>query len=442
MTVAHASEQTVTEPSDVTCNVTADIASAYSVTVPKRIVIDAETKRADYTVSVSGDIYGNSELTVIPDNSFVLTSDGKDDVTATVTQDKMLWVQDDMGTVANGTVTAEDLTAGQWAGTFTFHIGIDSHTHEWENGICNGCGTACEHVDANGDGKCDVCVSETDVHTHEYENGVCNGCGTSCTHTDVNGDGACDDCTLETDVHEHDWNDGACTGCGTSCTHTDVNGDGTCDACDFDIMSVGGLFNADGTMICTWEESSIKIDWEQVADDYNPIVTEWNASPNAAFQVLNNTYPDAVKVVVPDDVTSLGFLAFMKCSNIQEVVLPDSCTSISAYAFSECTSLRNVNIPDGVTTLYSETFRNCKALETIYLPSSLKTIKTFNNDGVLESMSLGSPFVGCSDSLKIYCGFASKPSGFIDKWNVRASDETTFTTKYSVTRATYESTYK
>lgn len=136
-----------------------------------------------------------------------------------------------MGTIANGTVSVEDVSAGDWAGTFTFHIGMDSHEHEWDNGVCNGCQTNCEHVDANGDGKCDVCVSETDVHTHEYENGVCNGCGTSCTHTDVNGDGACDDCTLETDVHEHDWNDGACTGCGTSCTHEyvgEVTTESTC----------------------------------------------------------------------------------------------------------------------------------------------------------------------------------------------------------------------
>ena len=60
-----------------------------------------------------------------------------------------------------------------------------------------------EHVDADDNGKCDICDTEVDVpcteHTDADKDGKCDSCGTEvdtpCTeHTDADKDGKCDDC--------------------------------------------------------------------------------------------------------------------------------------------------------------------------------------------------------------------------------------------------------
>lgn len=74
------------------------------------------------------------------------------------------------------------------------------------------------HVDADGNGKCDDCDKDTDAHNH----------------TDANGDGKCDVCDKDTDVHKHmDSNaDHKCDLCGTTISDCkDDNHDHKCDIC-------------------------------------------------------------------------------------------------------------------------------------------------------------------------------------------------------------------
>lgn len=106
-----------------TVTVTASIANTYSVNIPKTITLDPTTKSADFTVSVTGDLAVGNELTIVNDETFKMSTKGKDDVTATVTIDKNSWTLDDM-TDASGTITASGLTAGDWNGTFEFKINL------------------------------------------------------------------------------------------------------------------------------------------------------------------------------------------------------------------------------------------------------------------------------------------------------------------------------
>ena len=99
--------------------------SEFIVTIPKDIVLDGETGKADYVVNAKGDIAGNQVLKVVPDAEFELAeAGGKDSVTATVIQNDTDYTYVEMqgdGTDYPGNVEAT-LTAGEWAGKFAFNI--------------------------------------------------------------------------------------------------------------------------------------------------------------------------------------------------------------------------------------------------------------------------------------------------------------------------------
>ena len=120
---AFATEDTKNISSDSTeaTKVTASKGSTFTVTIPTLIVLDGELGTAGYTVKVTGDIAGDEYVSVVPDEKFNMSSNGKEDVEATVSQNKTEWTYDEMVTETTGTVSAE-LTAGEWEGVFYFNI--------------------------------------------------------------------------------------------------------------------------------------------------------------------------------------------------------------------------------------------------------------------------------------------------------------------------------
>ena len=105
------------------------IGSNFFVTLPKTIKLDSTTKSGNYTVSVSGDLTGDGVVTVTPDTAFAMKQTAKDDVTATVTQEKTAFsCQDllDSGEAAavstTGNISVSDLTSGHWEGILNFNV--------------------------------------------------------------------------------------------------------------------------------------------------------------------------------------------------------------------------------------------------------------------------------------------------------------------------------
>ena len=129
--------QEVTEDSTKQCEVYAEVGSSYTVTIPKKITLDGATKTGGYTVSCTGDIAGDEYVSVTPDASFAMSQDGKDDVTASITQGTTKFRGDNytgslgegealMATGAVGAIDAQGLTAGAWNGTFNFEIALNT----------------------------------------------------------------------------------------------------------------------------------------------------------------------------------------------------------------------------------------------------------------------------------------------------------------------------
>ena len=77
---------------------------------------------------------------------------------------------------------------------------------------------------------------------------------------------------------------------------------------------------------------------------------------------------------IPNGVTSIDFLAFEGCDNIQNITIPDSVTSIGSFAFWRCNNLASITIPDSVNSIKDHTFSGCYRLSNIVIPDSVTSI--------------------------------------------------------------------
>ncbi len=63
-------------------------------------------------------------------------------------------------------------------------------------------------------------------------------------------------------------------------------------------------------------------------------------------------------LVIPNSVTSIGFMAFRYC-DLTSVTIPNSVTTIGGYAFDGCTDLTSVTISNSVTSIEICAFSGC-----------------------------------------------------------------------------------
>lgn len=155
-----------------------------------------------------------------------------------------------------------------------------------------------------------------------------------------------------------------------------------------------GLYDADGVMLCTWEESGINLDAQHPCPPpYSPYKEE---SPH---YILNNVYPSATMVVLPNNLTELKNYAMSYCDNIVTIIIPESVQTIGTNAFEDCTSLTSITIPNGVSVINNNTFNGCINLNEIILPNTITKIGTgvFTDTSWLKSKQQENPLVIVND---------------------------------------------
>ena len=121
---------------------------------------------------------------------------------------------------------------------------------------------------------------------------------------------------------------------------------------------------------------------------------DYNAAENLSPAYMNS---DVKKVVIEDGVTSIGELAFFKCSNLTNITIPDSVTCIAYAAFHGCSSLSSITIPNSVTSIGIYAFVVCSSLTSITIPDGVTSIGygAFSDCSSLKTISLS-----CKSSLK------------------------------------------
>ena len=146
-----------------------------------------------------------------------------------------------------------------------------------------------------------------------------------------------------------------------------------------------------------WNEDNLT--WTLYADGKLTIsgtgaMKDYNAAENLSPAYMNS---DVKKVVIEDGVTSIGELAFYKCSSLTNITIPDSVTCIAYAAFHGCSSLSSITIPNSVTSIGIYAFVVCSSLTSITIPDGVTSIGygAFSDCSSLKTISLS-----CKSSLK------------------------------------------
>ena len=158
-------------------------------------------------------------------------------------------------------------------------------------------------------------------------------------------------------------------------------------------------------------------------------------------------------LVIPNSVTSIGYLAFSGCYGLTSVTIPNSVTSIRGQAFGGCSGLTSIVVEDGnpvydsrnncnaiietatntlhsgckttiipnsVTNIGDYAFYECSGLTSVTIPNSVTSIGWYAFYGCkgLTSVTIGNSvtsigkyaFADCPDLLDVYCYAEEVPS--------------------------------
>lgn len=93
-------------------------------------------------------------------------------------------------------------------------------------------------------------------------------------------------------------------------------------------------------------------------------------------KILDKSFCNCKKltsITIPDNVVSIGCMAFGYCNSLSSINIPNSVTSIGSFAFS-CTNLTSITIPNNVTSIGFGAFSPCNSLKSIAILSSVTSI--------------------------------------------------------------------
>ena len=134
---------------------------------------------------------------------------------------------------------------------------------------------------------------------------------------------------------------------------------------------------------------------------------------------------DSIRTLaIPESVTEIGENAFTYCNNITSITLPNTIKSIGASAFQGCRGLQSINIPLGVKRIEKETFQECIKLTNITIPNSVTSIgeEAFGACQSLTSVHIGKSLATFENNMFYNCDtiisiFVDKDNPYFDSRN-------------------------
>lgn len=385
------SESVLTAPGISETTVYADIDTEYTVTLPKTIKLDSADKNSDYSVKVQGDIAGTDSILVEPEASFAMHTNGKDAVTATVTQTKTKFEASEItgdGTTTTGSVAAPGLTAGSWNGSFNFNVKMKT-----KSGLYKADGSMVTWQKLLDDGT-------INVHGGELTSGYTGSANTSASA--LTG-------TLAIDDSVTSLGENALANC-ENLTGI-VIPDSVTTMKNYALKNTGITELTIPASVTTWESNATTMmrnlttltvncsgetfntSYMQSADSVDALRT---VIFNGSYKELGSLSGTKIKYIkLPKDLENIP-----NCtgSHLETIVLQSNIKTIDTFAsstslrsidlshteiteipescFSSCTSLTDVKLPDTLKTIGRGSFNNCTSL-TLTVPDTVTTIGNF-----------------------------------------------------------------
>jgi len=130
-----------------------------------------------------------------------------------------------------------------------------------------------------------------------------------------------------------------------------------------------------------------------------PIIENKIVSPSSAGSGYTGGSPKG-KIIIPENITSIGFRAFDGCTGLTSVDLSSctSLTSIGGNAFSSCTGITSVSFPANLTSIGKSAFWKCTGLTSVDL-SSCTSLTSIDYNAFWECTGLTSVSLSSCTSL-------------------------------------------
>ena len=129
------------------------------------------------------------------------------------------------------------------------------------------------------------------------------------------------------------------------------------------------LYSKDG---CLFDKETSTLIWGYAATDIpdNPEIFKVG---DCAFFGRN----DLKHLVIPDNITEVGWSAFSSCINLKSVKFSNSNCIIKGRCFDDCYLLSEVALPNMLEEIDDYTFAACDSLKTLEIPTSVQEIGVF-----------------------------------------------------------------
>lgn len=137
-----------------------------------------------------------------------------------------------------------------------------------------------------------------------------------------------------------------------------------------------------------------KAPWRDLSDSIKKVIIEENVTTigNEAFSCCDSIncveIPGSVvkigesafvacsfeHITIPDSVTEMGDRVFEGCQKLIDIDLSCNLKNIPDFTFNRCDKLQKIDIPDGVTKISSDAFSECFGLKEVKIPDSVEVI--------------------------------------------------------------------
>ena len=451
--------------------------STFSVVAPVVAVLNGkagEVNSGDVRYKVFGNIAADEKIVVEPDTSFALHQDGKKDITCTIEgkggipQTEFTYLDgvrpDEADALTQDyTITAQNLTAGSWSGSFNTNISLEQSPlpgyttlYEYDLSATENDNVKAYYMVPNEN------TSPIEVQTTSDDSSVTANANLLSSVTNMLKPMtayAADENYIEYNGIRYELSDEdtlVITGSGEMKENiqadlVDYKGiqdavyehfpnltRGTIAPLDYDSVSASyGKVSPwriyddskDVKYICDFatyknqlyplyfaEATSEQKEYSGFGENYKYVeakyLGEYNTYINNSFCSEVVSYIDSIKtqyavsfpkiIEIRDGVTNISEQAFQDCTSLASVTIPQSVTSIGAVAFDNCKNLTDVTIGEGVTSIGQAAFNGCTNLKSITIPESVKSIGSMAFQGCynLEKVNISSIGAWCDIDFK------------------------------------------